>query len=106
MYDTFHAHIEEKSVGDAIRVSAKDLVYVHLSENDRSTPGHGQVNWEETFRTLHEISFDGWLVVEVFGFAGDVATENFIWRKTYESELQVARDSIGFVRSSLARSTV
>ncbi len=35
MYDTFHAHIEEKSTAQAIKACADQLVHVHISENDR-----------------------------------------------------------------------
>ncbi len=41
MYDTFHANIEEKSPGTAIKSLAGYFVQVHISENDRGTPGHG-----------------------------------------------------------------
>src|SRR5690606_34164558 len=61
MYDTFHANIEEKSMGQAIRDCAESLVHVHLSENDRSTPGAGHMAWGEVFDTLAEIGYDGWL---------------------------------------------
>src|SRR3954447_22329481 len=55
MYDTFHAHIEEKNPRDAIHDCADVLVHVHLSENDRSTPGAGQVDWDATFAALDQI---------------------------------------------------
>ena len=42
MYDTFHSHIEEKNTPAAIRALKGCLVHVHISENDRSTPGSGQ----------------------------------------------------------------
>ena len=48
----FHAHIEEKDPAAAIRTVAPVLAHVHISENDRGTPGTGQVNWDETFKTL------------------------------------------------------
>ena len=41
MYDTFHAHIEEKDPAAALRDCADVLVHVHVSENDRGTPGDG-----------------------------------------------------------------
>jgi D-psicose/D-tagatose/L-ribulose 3-epimerase len=69
MYDTFHAHIEEKSQAGPIRNVAPHLGHVHISENDRGTPGTGQVRWDEAFRTLKEIKYDGWLVIEAFGRA-------------------------------------
>src|SRR5271163_334782 len=42
MYDSFHAHIEEKSQSQAILSCAKDTIHVHVSENDRGVPGSGQ----------------------------------------------------------------
>ncbi|NRA37904.1 MAG: sugar phosphate isomerase/epimerase, partial [Planctomycetes bacterium] len=69
LYDTFHSHIEEKSVSGGIRDCASTLGHVHISENDRSTPGKGQVNWQETFDELARIDYDGWLTIEAFGLA-------------------------------------
>ena len=67
MYDTFHAHIEEKNVAESIRSCAEYLILGHTSENDRSTPVSGGVNWNTTFDTLKEINYDGWLTIEAFG---------------------------------------
>ena len=69
MYDTFHAHIEEKNVTGAIETFGKHLFHVHISENDRSTPGAGQVRWDETFDALKAVNYDGLLVIEAFGLA-------------------------------------
>ncbi len=41
IYDTFHANIEEKNPILALKNSAPYLALVHISENDRSTPGVG-----------------------------------------------------------------
>jgi D-psicose/D-tagatose/L-ribulose 3-epimerase len=104
MYDTFHANIEEKNIADAIRGCADVLCHVHISENDRSTPGQGKVGWAETFDTLHEIGYDGWMVVEAFGLAlPELAAATKIWRRMYESEEQLARDSLAFMKSEVAR---
>lgn len=103
MYDTFHAHIEEKDPAEAIRACADVLVHVHLSENDRSTPGAGQVAWEETFAALREIGYDGWLVIEAFGDAlPELAGATKVWRRMFESPEALARDGIAFIRSNLA----
>ena len=69
MYDTFHANIEEKHPAQAIRACAEYTVHVHISENDRGTPGEGAVRWQETFDTLKETKYDGWMVIEAFGLA-------------------------------------
>ena len=39
LFDTFHAHIEEKDTGAAIRRLGKHVKHVHTCENDRGTPG-------------------------------------------------------------------
>ena len=100
MYDTFHAHIEEKDPRAALRDCADVLVHVHVSENDRSTPGAGQVAWDETFAGLAEIGYDGWIVIEAFGDAlPELAGATKIWRRMFESEEQLARDGASFIRS-------
>ncbi|GAB3524728.1 sugar phosphate isomerase/epimerase [Emticicia fontis] len=99
MFDTFHANIEEKNLGDAIRKLSKHLVHVQVSENDRSTVGTGNVNWEDVFKALHEIRYDGWLSVEAFSQKLSVAN---IWRKMFDSETQLMKDSLSFLKNSLA----
>lgn len=98
-YDTFHANIEEKSVHAAVTGAAQEIFHVHISENDRSTPGQGLVRWEENFGALREIEYEGWLTIEAFGQAlpGLVAATK-IWRKMYESEEQLARDGLAFMQ--------
>jgi D-psicose/D-tagatose/L-ribulose 3-epimerase len=49
MYDSFHAHIEEKDQARAIASCAAETIHVHVSENDRGTPGTGQVDWDGFF---------------------------------------------------------
>jgi D-psicose/D-tagatose/L-ribulose 3-epimerase len=102
MYDTFHAHIEEKDPAAALRACADVLVHIHLSENDRSTPGAGQVAWSETFDAIRKIGYDRWVVIESFGdLLPDLAGATKIWRRMFESPEQVARDGAAFIRSGL-----
>jgi D-psicose/D-tagatose/L-ribulose 3-epimerase len=104
MYDTFHANIEEKNIAQSIRAAAPHLAHVHISENDRSTPGQGHVAWQETFDTLHEVGYDGWMVVEAFGLAlPEISAATKIWRRMYQSEEQLARDALAFMKSETER---
>jgi D-psicose/D-tagatose/L-ribulose 3-epimerase len=104
MYDTFHAHIEEKSITEAIRSLKECLVHVHISENDRSTPGQGNVRWEENFDTLHEIGYDGPMVCEAFGLALEkLIPATKIWRRMYENEKQLATDTLTFMKNEVRR---
>lgn len=103
MYDTFHSHIEEKDTAEAIRACADVLTHVHISENDRSTPGKGNVRWKENFDALREVGYEGWLVIEAFGLAlPELVAATKIWRRMYESEEQLARDGLAFMKSQVA----
>lgn len=104
MYDTFHAHIEEKSISQAIRALQGLLIHVHISENDRSTPGQGNVRWPENFDTLREIGYDNLMVIEAFGLALEkLIPATKIWRRMYESERQLAADGLAFMKREVAR---
>jgi D-psicose/D-tagatose/L-ribulose 3-epimerase len=102
MYDTFHAHIEEADPRAALHACADVLVHFHASENNRGTPGSGQVDWDTTFDALGEIGYHGWVVIEAFGDSlPDLAAATKVWRRTFSSEEQLARDSAAFLRPRL-----
>jgi D-psicose/D-tagatose/L-ribulose 3-epimerase len=104
MYDTFHAHIEEKNIPAAIRALKGILIHVHISENDRSTPGQGNVRWQENFDTLEEIGYDNLMVVEAFGMAlPGLAAATKIWRRMFTSERQLAADALKFMKTEVAK---
>jgi Sugar phosphate isomerases/epimerases len=104
MYDTFHSHIEEKNVPNAIRTIKDFLFHVHISENDRSTPGSGNVRWDENFDTLHEIGYDGFFVIEAFGMSlPKLVAATKIWRKMYIDENQLATDGLAFMKAEVAK---
>lgn len=102
MYDTFHANIEEKDLGQAIRTITPVMAHVHISENDRSTPGEGHVDWATTFKTLKEVKYDGWMVVEAFGLAlPALAAATKIWRKMFTSEEVLAANALKFMKKNV-----
>jgi D-psicose/D-tagatose/L-ribulose 3-epimerase len=99
MYDTFHANIEEKDIAQAIRGLADSFVHVHISENDRGTPGTGHVHWDETFRTLREVNYDGWLVIEAFGRAlPALAAATRVWRDLFPTAEEVYTQGLRFMK--------
>ena len=102
--DTFHAHIEEKNTADAIRRAGSRIAHVHISENDRGVPGTGSVAWDATFGALGDIGYDGWLTVEAFGnFLPNLAAATKIWRPLFDSEEQLAADSLAFLTAKTGR---
>ena len=81
MYDTFHANLEEKDPVGVISENLNLIKHVHVSENDRGTPGRGHVPWKETFDTLRQGGYDGWLTIEAFGRTlPDLAATTCVWR--------------------------
>jgi D-psicose/D-tagatose/L-ribulose 3-epimerase len=104
MYDTFHANIEEKSITKAIHAIQDMMCHVHISENDRSTPGLGDIRWDETFDALASVNYDGWLVIEAFGLAlPELAAATRIWRRMFDDELQLAEQGLQFMKEQVAK---
>nr|WP_231746589.1 sugar phosphate isomerase/epimerase [Maioricimonas rarisocia] len=100
MYDSFHANIEEKNIREAVQSCKDQMVHVHISENDRSTPGEGGVNWDATFAALKEVDYDGWLMIEAFGLAlPDLAAATRIWRRMFPNEEHLATHGLAFMKS-------
>ncbi len=103
MYDTFHAHIEEKEVEKTIAGIADCLVHIHISENDRGVPGTGKVHWDETFKALRKAKYDGWLTIEAFGrFMPDLAAATRVWRDLHASPEDVYVNGLRFIKEKWA----
>lgn len=101
--DTFHANIEEKSIGPALRKAGKHLKHIHSCENDRGIPGSGNVNWPEFFSTIKSIQYDCWLVIESFGFSlGELSAAASIWRDLAADPESIAFEGVKFLRSNTA----
>ncbi|MGF1579959.1 MAG: sugar phosphate isomerase/epimerase family protein [Gemmataceae bacterium] len=99
MYDSFHAHIEEKSISEAVALLGSDIAHVHISENDRGTPGTGQVRWDETFEAVKKSGYDGWLVIEAFGRAlPDLAAATRVWRDLFPTPEEVYTKGYAFMK--------
>ena len=103
LYDTFHANIEEKDPVGCIAETADVIRHVHVSENDRGTPGKGHVPWRETFRALRAAGYDGWLTIEAFGTAlPALAAATKVWRDFFPSREEVYEVGIQTIRDGWA----
>lgn len=104
MYDTFHCNIEEKDVTAAVHAGGDKLFHIHISENDRSTPGTGGINWKENFDAIASSGYDGWLVIEAFGMAlPEIAAATKIWRRMFDTELKLATEGLKFMKSEIEK---
>jgi D-psicose/D-tagatose/L-ribulose 3-epimerase len=98
MFDTHHANIEEKKYANAIHTIAPHLRHVHISENDRGTPGDGHINFDDTFSTLAAINYNGWLTIEAFSRNDpDFANAINVWRE-YNDPWHIAENGLVFIK--------
>jgi D-psicose/D-tagatose/L-ribulose 3-epimerase len=100
MFDTFHANIEEKNIGEALAKAGQRVTHIQLSENDRSTPGTGNVDWQGVFATIKSMGYDGPLSIEAF--SPKLAAAH-IWRQMFASEATLMREGLAFVKASLSK---
>ena len=99
MYDSFHANIEEKDPVGCIPENIDLIRHVHVSENDRGTPGKGHVRFPDIFKALRSNGYDGWLTIEAFGRSlPELAATTCVWRdlsaspeECYEGGLRMIR---------------
>ena len=106
MYDTFHANIEEKNIAEAVATCKDYTVHVHISESDRGTPGTGQVHWAESFDALKQSGYDGWMMIEAFGLAlPALAAATKIWRRMFDTEENLSRQGLAFMKAEWAKRT-
>jgi D-psicose/D-tagatose/L-ribulose 3-epimerase len=103
MYDTFHANIEEADPVAAIKTIRPHLIHVHVSENDRGTPGRGHVPWSDIYPALKKAKYDGWLTIEAFGRAlPAIAAATRVWRDFFPSQESVYREGIKNIKKGWA----
>ncbi|MGB9142821.1 MAG: sugar phosphate isomerase/epimerase family protein [Aestuariivirga sp.] len=104
MYDTFHANIEEKDPVAAIKTIKRHMIHVHISENDRGTPGKGHVPWAATYKALRAAKYDGWITIEAFGRAlPALAAATRVWRDFFPTRESVYLDGIRQMKTGWAR---
>ncbi len=100
--DTYHMNIEEKDFYSPIVKSKDYLGYVHCCENGRGIPGTGHVNWNEIFKGLSEIGYNGWLVIESFyGPIKEMPIASSVWRNLADSIDDIPRQGLKFIREKM-----
>ena len=102
MFDTFHANIEEKNPAESLRKHIKSVGHVHISENDRGTPGTGHAQIKESIAVLKEEGYTGWLTIEAFGRAlPELAAATRVWRDLFPAPEEVYTKGIAYIKLCL-----
>ena len=94
MFDTFHANIEEKNTSDALKQIAELTPHIQISESTRGILGEGQVDIPAVLKTMSDINYQGWIVVESFGTKLPAA---HIWRKMFKNERELIEKSYHYL---------
>ncbi len=100
--DTFHANIEEKKIADAVASLGSHLKHMHLSENDRSLLGRGHVDFPGIVQALRSIGYDGFLMIEGFGFLSGIQdAPGTLWAECDVSPMDIATKGASYLRCLL-----
>ena len=97
--DSYHLHIEERSLAAAVRAAGEHVVHVQVSGNDRGAPGGDQTDWEGLLQALDEVGYSGPLNIE--SFTADnaaIAVAASIWRPLAPSQDDLAAKGLAFLR--------
>lgn len=102
MLDTFHMHMEEASIPEAIRLAGARTVHFQANENHRGFLGTGSTDWVEVCRALHDAGYRGPISLEPFRRNDDRFGVPFAqWRPPHEDESERLEASVSYLKSHL-----
>ncbi|HEU4788388.1 MAG TPA: sugar phosphate isomerase/epimerase family protein [Flavobacterium sp.] len=97
--DTFHMNIEERNFYDPIIRAGNNLKHVHITESDRGMTGEGNVHWDDFFKALSIINYQGPLVLENFSSQiKELVGPTSLWRPSKYNSEDLAKGSLLFMR--------
>jgi D-psicose/D-tagatose/L-ribulose 3-epimerase len=97
--DTFHMNIEERNFYDPVINAGNRLKHLHITESDRGMTGEGNVHWDDLFRGLAEINYQGPLVLENFSSQiKELVGPTSLWRPSLYNSEDLAKGSLAFMR--------
>ena len=94
---------EKNLLGNVIHAAGMRLCHVHACENNRGAPGSENVNWREVASALHDIGYEGPLVIESF----TAKVESIVWAAAIslplaESQDILAPEELAYLRKLMA----
>jgi D-psicose/D-tagatose/L-ribulose 3-epimerase len=97
--DTFHMHIEEDDMPEALLDARKQIIHLHASECHRGRPGAGQVRWKKWAEAVRKMKYKGDVVVECFGSGlPELAAATRIWRNIIGDPVKMAEKAAKFLK--------
>ncbi len=97
--DTFHMNIEERNFYDPIIRAGNRLKHIHITESDRGLTGEGNVHWDDFFKALAAINYQGPLVLE--NFSSEITAligPTSLWRPSKYNSEDLAKGSLAFMK--------
>jgi sugar phosphate isomerase/epimerase len=73
--DFYHMNIEEAKIEDSIMDHANSIHHIHLADSHRYQPGSGHIDFENGFRALKAINYDGAMTFECRVIGADAEAE-------------------------------
>jgi D-psicose/D-tagatose/L-ribulose 3-epimerase len=64
LLDAYHMNLEEADVRSAILAARESLFLFHAADSNRQAVGRGHIDFRGILHTLHDIGYDGCMVVE------------------------------------------
>lgn len=102
--DTFHMNIEERNFYDPIISAGNNLNHLHITESDRGMTGEGNVHWDDLFKALAEINYQGPLVLENFSSEiTELIGPTSLWRPSKYNSEELAKGSLLFMKKMVAK---
>jgi D-psicose/D-tagatose/L-ribulose 3-epimerase len=102
--DTFHMNIEEPNFYDPVVLAGNSLKHLHITESDRGMLGEGNVHWDDLFRGLAEINYQGPLVLENFSSEiKELVGPTSLWRPSKYNSEDLAKGSLAFMQEMVQK---
>jgi len=102
--DTFHMNIEERNFYEPVVQAGNRLKHLHITESDRGMLGEGNVHWDDLFRALAEINYQGPLVLENFSSSiKELIGPTSLWRPSRYNSEDLAKGSLAYMREMVKK---
>lgn len=107
MLDTFHMHMEEASIPEAILAAGPAILHFQANENHRGFIGTGATDWVSVCRALCTVGYGGPIALEPFRRDDDrFGVPIAQWRPPHADETEKLKASLSLLKSTLAMAEV